>query len=152
MQRFTLLIGCLLLGFLPINAQELSRVCGNTYADQMSQIDRYLVNKKIAKTNPSKSRNAITYVPIQFHTVTRNNGTGGIKITDLLEQLCLLNNQFGAFDIIFYQVDEPNVVANDVIYDDHTLTSGQFTMRQRRNREALNVWIVNDASLSLIHI
>ena len=49
MQRFTLLIGCFLLGFLPINAQEVKGVCGNTYADQMSQIDRYLVNKKIRR-------------------------------------------------------------------------------------------------------
>ncbi len=149
MQRLTLLIGCfLLLGYLPINAQELRGVCGNTYADQMSQIDRYLVNKKIAKTNPSKSRNAITYIPIQFHIVTRNNGTGGIQITDMLDQLCLLNEKFGAFDIIFYQADAPNVIANDVIYDNHTLTSGQFSMRQRRNREALNVWVTNDASPS----
>jgi len=146
MQRFTLLIGCFLLGFLPMNAQELRGVCGNTYADQMSQIDRYLVNKKIAKTNPSKSRNAVTYIPIQFHIVTRNNGTGAIKITDMLEQLCRLNDQFGAFDIIFYQADAPNIIANDVIYDNHTLTSGQFTMRTRRNREALNVWVVNDAT------
>lgn len=146
MQRFTLLIGCLLLGFLPMNAQALRGVCGNTYADQMSQIDRYLVNKRIAKTNPSKSRNAITYIPIQFHLITRNNGTGGIQITDMLDQICLLNEQFGAFDIIFYQADAPNVLANDVIYDNHTLTSGQFSMRQRRNREALNVWVVNDAS------
>ncbi len=146
MQKFTLLIGCLLLGFLPMNAQALRGVCGNTYADQMSQIDRYLVNKRIAKTNPSASRNAITYIPIQFHIVTRNNGTGGIQITDMLDQICRLNDQFGAFDIIFYQADEPNVLANDVIYDNHTLTSGQFTMRQRRNREALNVWVVNDAS------
>ena len=51
MQKFTLLIGCLLLGFLPMNAQALRGVCGITYADQMSQIDRYLVNKRIAKTN-----------------------------------------------------------------------------------------------------
>ncbi|MFK7980042.1 MAG: zinc-dependent metalloprotease [Saprospiraceae bacterium] len=146
MQKFTLLIGCFLLGCLPMDAQELRGVCGNTYADQMSQIDRYLANKKMAKTNPSKSRNAVTYIPIQFHVITRNNGTGGIKITDVLDQLCLLNNQFGAFDIIFYQADAPNVIANDVIYDNHTLTSGQFSMRQRRNREALNVWVVNDAT------
>jgi len=129
-----------------MNAQELRGVCGNTYSDQMSQIDRYLVNKKMAKSNPSKSRNAVTYIPIQFHLITRNNGTGGIQVTDMLDQLCLLNEQFGAFDIIFYLADVPNIVANDVIYDNHTLTSGEFTMRQRRNREALNVWVVNNAT------
>ena len=146
MQKITLLICCFLLGVVSINAQKLRGVCGNTYADQMSQIDRYLVNKKTAKTNPANSRNAITYIPIQFHLITRNNGTGGIQVTNMLDQLCRLNEQFGAFDIIFYQADEPNVIANDVIYDNHTLTSGQFTMRQRRNREALNIWVTNDAS------
>ncbi len=146
MQRFTLLITCFLLGMLPINAQILRGVCGNTHADQMSQIDRYLVNKRIAKTNPSKSRNAITYIPIQFHLIARNNGTGGIQLTDMLDQICRLNDQFGAFDIVFYQADAPNIIANDVIYDNHTLTSAQFTMRQRRNREAMNVWVVNEAS------
>jgi len=147
MQRFTLLILFFIANIMTIHAQELRGVCGNTYADQMSQIDRYLVNKRIAATNPSKSRNGvITYIPIQFHVVTRNAGTGGVQITDLLEQLCHLNNQFGVFDIVFYQADEPNVIANDVIYENHTLTSGQFTMRQRRNREAFNVWIVNNAT------
>lgn len=146
MQKFTLFIACFLLGTFSINAQEHRGICGNTYADQMTQIDRYLVNKKLAKTFPSKSRNNITYIPIQFHIVTRNNGTGGIQITDMLDQLCRLNDQFGAFDIIFYQADAPNVLANDVIYNDHILTSGQFSMRQRRNREALNIWVVNDAS------
>ena len=145
-KRFTLLICCFLFGVLSMNAQELRGTCGNSYADQMSQIDRYLVNKKMAKLNPSKSRSAVTYIPIQFHLITRNNGTGGIQVTDLLDQLCLLNQQFGAFDIIFYLADAPNVIANDVVYDNHTLTSGQFTMRQRRNREALNVWVTNNAS------
>ena len=147
MQRFTLLIIFFITNILTIQAQELQGVCGNTYADQMSQIDRYLVNKQVAKTNPSKSRNrTTTYLPIQFNIATRNNGTGGIQITDMLEQMCLLNEQFGEFDINFYLAEEPTFIANDVIYESHTLSSGQFTMRQRRNREALNVWVVNNAA------
>ncbi len=146
MQRFTLLLTCLLLTIFSADAQELRGLCGNTYEDQMSQIDRYRANMKVAQLQPSKSRNAITYIPIQFIIVTRNNGSGGAKITDVLEQQCLLNEQYGAFDIIFYQADEPMVLANDVIYTDHTKTSGNFTMRQRRNPQAMNVWIVDDAT------
>lgn len=146
MQRFTLLFTCFLLTIFSVNAQELRGVCGNTYEDQMAQIDRYKANMKMAKLQPSKSRNAVTYIPIQFIIVTRNNGSGGAKMTDILEQQCLLNEQYGAFDIIFYQAAEPIVLANDVVYENHTNTSASFTMRQRRNAQALNVWMVDNAT------
>ena len=146
MQRFTLLFAFLLLANLGLNAQQHRGVCGNTYADQMSQIDRYLANKKMAKLRPAQSRNAITYIPIQFIIATKNDGTGAIQLTDLFDQICLLNNQYGEFDIIFYMPEDPKIIANDNIYDDHTKTSAQFLMRQERNREALNVWIVQDAT------
>ena len=69
MQRFTLLVLFFIANIMTTQAQELRGVCGNTYADQMSQIDRYLVNKQIASTNPSKSRNGVTtYIPCLLYT------------------------------------------------------------------------------------
>lgn len=146
MQRFTLLLIGLFFTIFSAEAQALRGVCGNTYEDQLSQMDRYMANLKTVKSQSSKSRNAITYIPIQFNIVTQNNGFGGAKILEVLEQQCLLNEQFGAFDIIFYQPEIPFVIANDVIYSNHTSTSAQFTMRQRRNPMAMNIWIVDDAT------
>jgi hypothetical protein len=148
MQRFVLIICLAFILPFGINAQQLRGVCGNTDADHLKQMDRYLSNLKIARQSPSKPRNAVTYIPIQFHIITKNNGSGGVQITEVLEQLCQLNELFSAFDVVFYQSDLPNYIPSDVIYDNHTVTSGQFTMRQRRDRESLNVWAVNNASSS----
>lgn len=144
--RLTFLLALLFVGINQMNAQEARGVCGNTYEHQMSQIDRYMTNKKIAKTNPSSSRNATTYVPIQFNIVTKSNGSGQIQLTDLMEQMCRLNEQYGKFDIKFFMQDEVKFFNSDIIYDNHTATSAQFTMRTQRNREALNVWITNNAT------
>ncbi|MEM6320703.1 MAG: zinc-dependent metalloprotease, partial [Bacteroidota bacterium] len=148
MHRFTLLFFLMILLTTITEAQEHRHVCGNTYADQMSQMKRYLNNMRIAKSRPSRSRNAVTYIPIQFNVITKNDGSGGVQITDLMDQMCLLNEQFGEFDVRFFFAEDPKYIANEVIYENHTVTSAQFTMRQRRNREALNVWMVNDASSS----
>ena len=140
-----LLIPLLLLSLI-LPAQHQRGVCGVSYEDQISQLDRYITNKKTAATFPSKSRNSVTYIPVQFHIITKNDGSGATKLTDLLESFCHLNEIYGAFDVVFFQNDLPNYLASDVIYNDHTITSAQFSMRTRRNREALNIWVVNDAT------
>lgn len=131
-----------------IFAQHQLGICGNTYEDQMSQIERYLANKKVAKTISAQSRNVTTYIPLQFHIATRNDGSGAVQFDDLLEQFCHLNNQFSEFDVGFFQSAPPIVINSDVIFSNHATTSAQFTMRRERNREALNVWLVDDATPS----
>ena len=148
MQRITFILVFLLYCCSTLEAQTHRGVCGNTYHDQMSQIERYRANLKASKNYLSKSRNAITYIPIQFHIIKTNSGSGGVTLGETFEQLCQLNTKFSEFDIIFYMAETPAFLDNDVIYNDHTLASGQFKMRQVRNREALNVWIVNNATPS----
>ena len=146
MQRFTLLIGCLLLGIVSINAQTLKGVCGTTHEFQTYNTEQYIANLKAAKEMRAESRNANTvYVPIQYHIITRNNGTGGALLKNVLAQHCHLNENFAGTNLQFYMDEAPTMIANEAIFENPTLTSSEFTMRQRRNREAINIWIVNSA-------
>ncbi len=129
---------------LELNAQP--GVCGNTYADQMGQIDRFLANKKLAFAQPAKSRNEMNFIPLKLHIVTKSDGSGQVKLSDILGQMCSLNNTFSAFGMQFYLTEGIDFLPSNIIYDNHTSTSAQFTMRQRRDREALNVWVVNNAA------
>ena len=135
----------LLLGF-SSTIQAQPRICGNTYADQMSQIDRFLANKKMASARPAKSRNEMNFIPLKLHIVTKSDGSGQVKIMDILEQMCSLNTLYGEFGMQFYLTENIDFLPSNIIYDNHTATSSQFTMRQRRDREAINIWVVNDAS------
>ena len=145
MQKIYFLFVLFSLCFTTLEAQELKGICGNTYEDQMSQIKRYDANLKKMKSGTLRKSGNVTYIPIQFHIVTRDNGTGGLLMTELLEQLCIVNEQFGEFDINFFML-EPRILNSDIVYEDHSISSGQFRMRQFRNRDAVNIWMVNNAT------
>ena len=83
------------------------------------------------------------YVPIAFHLVARNDGSGRVNESDVLNKLCELNQDFADTDIQFFLHDF-NYIDNSTVFNNHRGT--QFTfMSFERVAGALNVYIIQNA-------
>lgn len=136
----------LILPFFAI-AQKYVPPCA-TYGDEGEMVFKRLQeNKTFLKQNPIFSRNATIFVPVKFHLVARNDGTGRVKERDVLDQLCAINEDFSEMDIQFYIKDGFNYINNTAVYNTHANTINTI-MNFNRVQGALNIFIVNDASPS----
>ena len=63
--------------------------------------ERLQRNKEAYLNNPVQFRDVV-YIPIKFHLVARNDGSGRVNIGKVLDQLCALNEDFAPLDIQFY--------------------------------------------------
>ncbi len=105
-------------------------------------IDRLLTNKQVA-LDSDPSRRTTSYVPIRFHLIARSDGSGRISETEVLEQLCVLNEHMEPYDLQFFIKEEFNYFNNSDVYNNPQ--ANDFFMSLREDDEALNVWIVGSA-------
>ena len=87
-----------------------------------------------------------SYVPVKFHLVAKNDGSGRLSYSKVLEQLCKINDDFAPLDIQFYIKDNVNFLDNTSIYEDHT--TAQNLMNFSREPGALNIFIMEDVNPS----
>lgn len=129
--------------------QSVSPVCGMTADDQLEMYPRLLSNLDAAANAPASTERAIQYVPIHFHRVGDNTGAGKIREARILDQLCLLNQQYAPLEIQFYLSPHPQhglfnaTINSDNVYNNQ---SNFFLMENRRHNNALNVYLVEEAS------
>jgi len=148
--RLTFILLIALLFSLESNYAQSSKVCGTSASEFEMIRTRLIQNKKYVKENKdigaSRNSNAVTYVPIKFHLVGEDDGTGRININDVLDNLCLLNETFAEFELQFYMNNGVNEVNNSAIFG--TANSGRETldMQFERDRDAINIWIIEDAT------
>ena len=139
---------CLLLFFIiPFSlthAQEYQAPCGTVGKLQEEIIPQLMANKALVQSGLVQFRETV-WVPIKFHLVARNDGSGRVMERDLLNQLCILNEDFFAMDIQFYIEDGFNYIENTTVFDNHVNTQNTI-MTINRSVSALNVFIVNDAT------
>jgi len=127
-----------------------SKICGTSASEFEMIRTRLIQNKKYLKENKdigaSRNSNTVTYIPLKFHLVAEDDGTGRININNVLDQLCILNETFAEFDLQFYMNDGINEVNNSAIFG--TVSSGRETldMQFERDRQAINIWIIDDAT------
>jgi len=130
------------------NYAQLSKVCGTSASEFETIRTRLIQNKKYLKDNQNiaRSRSAVTYVPVKFHLVGEDDGSGRIDVTKVFDQLCILNETFEEFELQFYIKDGFNEVNNSGIFG--TASSGResLDMQFERDRQAINVWIIEDAT------
>jgi len=75
----------------------------------------------------------------------RNNGTGRAQGSDLLDQMCTLNESFRPFGLQFYIKDGVNIVDNGAVYDSPTILNVQTQMVNLSDNEALNIFVIGNA-------
>ena len=130
------------------NYAQLSKVCGTSASEFEIVRNRLIQNKAYLKENKgiASSRNAVTYVPIKFHLVGEDNGTGRIGINRVLDQLCVLNETFEEFELQFYLSNGINEVNNSGIFGTVSTGRESLDMQFERDRQAINIWILDDAT------
>ena len=109
--------------------------------------ERVKENKSTLKRGMAITREKI-YVPIKFHLVAEDDGSGRVDIEDMLDQLCALNTEFEETGFEFYLDDGFNFIDNTQAYEAPTLGAGVAEMlRARRSvgQEALNIFVTLNA-------
>jgi len=123
--------------------------CGTTIEDQTALLPRLEANKNAALSVGITERNAVQYVPIHFHLVGDNNSDGKLSINKVLDQLCVLNQQYQNQDIQFYLSPHSTTaygLFNTTINNNNVFLNqtNATLMTQRRHSRALNVYAVEE--------
>jgi hypothetical protein len=115
--------------------------CGTQMDDDFYQ---HFMTKDMSYLNSEGGRSAVQWVPVQYHIVGRDNGTGYYNVRDLVALHCELNERFATVDIQFYLYAMPNYINNSDYYEFSSTWTGNGMMNQHNVLEACNVYIVED--------
>ena len=140
-------ITMLLLGlfFVEGKAQEQIIPCGTVGEMAEPIMDRLRQNMLNFHNDPIQFRD-IQYFGITFHIVAKSDGTGGVSEQRVLDQLCVLNEDFAPMNIQFFIKNfEFNYINNTTVYNDHPSTQTTF-MSFNKDNNSINMFIVNDAN------
>lgn len=105
----------------------------------------YTKDKSYLDHASSREATAITYVPIQYHLVGTDAGTGYFSVKDLLVIHCILNERYASANIQFFMYNVPHYINNTRFY---TMSDGSVDrdMKSANNiANACNVYIVQNA-------
>jgi hypothetical protein len=117
-------------------------VCGTHDHEEIFQ--RLEVNKRFLAENQAIYReDAVLFVPVKFHIVTKDDGTGALEEEALLTQLCRLNNDYEAHKMHFYIKGSVNYIPYTTLYEDPKAQFSTIKMAANFANNAVNVFIVN---------
>lgn len=98
----------------------------------------------LKQANKTVEKGYVTrFVPVHFHIVTDNDGSNSLDEDKLIKDLCKLNNRYEEADILFY-IDEISYINSTNLNSRPRLSSSVSLMRQNRNSNAMNVYLVTD--------
>ncbi|MDP5169536.1 MAG: hypothetical protein NWR72_04775 [Bacteroidia bacterium] len=118
--------------------------CGVSDADQRSWIGRYQENIRHSGSLDLRSENRA--LPIVFHLLGRDNGTGRPPLNNVLDLMCSTANLLDSAGFDLYLIEGGvNIVDNEGVYFQHHLAGNQQTMRTLKMDSAVNVFVVADA-------
>lgn len=121
----------------------------NTFSCDMDEVGLKLMEKRLLnyktllKNNQIESRSEVTFIPVVFHLIADGRGIGRVKESAVLDQMCQLNKDFASENIQFF-IKDLNYIDDGQLYSNHN--DDRDRLRQERNNDALNVFIVNDAN------
>ncbi len=139
MKKLPLLLLSLCMVAFSLQAQELAP-CGT----KMSQEQKEWL--RAYQANPIEYRDdeeQIDYVPILFHIVGTDEGTGFYPVTEVFRVLCELNDDFSDSGMQFFIYEDFNYIYNTDFYV-HDFWDGGTMMNLNNEYEAVNVYIVDD--------
>ena len=107
--------------------------------DQDWCLQRLLENKEFLAQNQT-SRKADINVPLVFHIISDNDGTGGASEDQVYDLLCLVNEHFNSGGFTFYLKEQPNHINNGMLYNNflNNATGGRLIPILRDS--ALNIF------------
>ena len=93
----------------------------------------------------SKLRVDVTYIPIKFHLTANDDGSGRIETIHVLNQLCILNRDYAASNIVFYIYDGFSYINQTNIYQ--AAGSNRNAVQSKKSNKAVNIFITQNADL-----
>lgn len=132
MLRSLVAVGAIFIAF-SIGAQP----CSTPQAPLLERTD---ANKKAMI---EVQRGALKYIPMTFHLVANDAGTGRISEESILSQVANINAQYGDQESIFY-IDRFNYFDNDAVYNSPRSSAARTQMTLRRDNNSINVFTVNN--------
>lgn len=112
--------------------------CGTTETKALTE--RLLANKKMLANHPISER-AITYVPVKFHVISTDAGTGGVKETQILDMLCCMNNFYAPLDIQFYIKNGINYFNSTIAATDPQSAGGELVLKSKKVKQMVNIFL-----------
>ncbi|MGH1437760.1 MAG: zinc-dependent metalloprotease [Lewinella sp.] len=144
MRLLIIFVSFLFLGSSSLAAQQLCGTHPNSEGFDL-QTSRLLNNLRAVKDGVPTPRD-VSFVPIRFHVGAKNDGSGRISVSKVLDQLCELNEDFAPYDIQFFLAGgNINFINNTTFYENHSATQNSVMAIQKDSR-ALNVFIVESAN------
>ena len=109
--------------------------------------DLHLIKDRLAYNQQNYNNSAfsevVQYVPIQFHLVGDNNGDNRIPEIQVLDMMCILNQEYEDQEIQFYLVEGTfNYVNNTAINSNPNQNTS--AIKGLRTPNAINVFVVNN--------
>ncbi|MCB0598151.1 MAG: T9SS type A sorting domain-containing protein [Lewinellaceae bacterium] len=144
MFRFLLLTLLAFAGLLMEASAQTQGWCGTSREALDLIAERLLENKEAYRQGPVQFRNTV-YVPVTFHLVGRNDGTGVVSKRRVLDQLCTLNEDFAETGIQFYIKNDFNYIFNTAVYSNHQNTLNSI-MALERDNASINIFIPESAN------
>ncbi|MBK9149967.1 MAG: T9SS type A sorting domain-containing protein [Saprospiraceae bacterium] len=116
-------------------------VCGVNHESQ--QLAEKLYGAAEERISATGDRNNVVYVPVKFHLTANNEGKGRVELRDVLNQLCILNTDFAASNMVFY-------LSGDFEYHDITNMyenpgTSNALLVSKKNPKALNIFVTENA-------
>ncbi len=134
----------MLLGASFASAQQYTPPCG-TVGEMAEELTvRLLANKAALEANDGVTYRNTQYVPVKFHLVGKNDGSGRLSEHKAFDQLCALNEDYADMDIVFYLKGGFNYINNSTTYDSHANTP--FILTANKDNGAINIFCVKDAT------
>lgn len=125
-------------------------VCGGIVGDQEKFNNRLKSNIKASKLNTFQKSQETIYIPIKFHLFADSDGVGRINLTEILDEMCVLNSQFDSLGLKFYLQDGINEVDHTPTYESPR-TAGAIgrilSEIQAVGQNAVNVIITQNADV-----
>ena len=123
--------------------------CGVSIDEGISIKNRMLENRRnraelLARFESSRSNDSTVFVPLQFHVVNRSDGTGGEKISDIIANLCRLNDDYLHLNIEFYLAGPVRTINQDYLYtNDFSTGLANYFMGLYKIDGVVNIFIGN---------
>ncbi|MEP6647188.1 MAG: T9SS type A sorting domain-containing protein [Saprospiraceae bacterium] len=112
--------------------------CGTPQQPLLDRVD------ELKKSPAFGERSAQKYIPVTFHLVANNGGTGRVQEEQVLLQIANLNSQYADQMAVFY-IDHFNYFDNDAVYNTPDAPAAITQMRLRKDNNSLNLFITNTA-------
>ncbi len=120
--------------------------CGVGLEEGQAIKDRLLRNRRnqtalLAQFEQGRGNDSTTWVPLQFHIVTKSDGTGGETVDDILANMCKLNADYEHINVEFYLAGPINYIAQDLLYNNDFGATASFFMGMYRQTGVVNIFI-----------